>query len=196
MSVDATETDPADTQDASPEAEVPQENSAGDSATEETPEPDEQTPKDTWEARLVALEKKLSAAVLQRMKLEADVKAAKATEKEEAEQLKLHIAKGPEKYPLFDKAAADVDEPTGTDHWRAVTVEEVGIPKGVCTKLRKNPEKPLVTLGDITDWLGDDDHHLTDIPGVGPGKAEQLENCMTAYWNEHPEHSQAAADGE
>ncbi len=192
MSVDVTETEPADTQDASPEAEVPQENSADDSATEETPESEEQTPEETFRLRSLALREELSDAALQLLELEVQVKAAKATYKEEVEELRRHIAKGPEKFPLFDPPAAD--EPTGTDHWRSVTVTEVGIPEGLCTKLRENPENPLATLGDIVDWQADGYHHLTDIPGIGEGKADQLEKCMTAYWDAHPEHSQPAAE--
>ncbi|KKN16600.1 hypothetical protein LCGC14_0974400 [marine sediment metagenome] len=186
MSIDATDVQPTDTTEASPEVEVPDKTS-----TDETPK-SEQTPKQTWERRLNALEKELSGAVLRRMELEADVKAAKATEKEEAGQLKLHIAKGPEEYPLFDKAAAD--EPTGAGHWRAVTVEEVPIPMGLCGLLRENPDKTLATLGDICDWLADDTHHLTDVPRVGQAKADQIEACLDAYWKAHPEHSQDAAD--
>lgn len=196
MSSEETETQRTDTQDASAEAEAAEENSADDSATEETPEPDEQTPEETYQLRRAALEKELSTTVLELVELEATVKATKATYKEWAEELRRHISKGPEHHPLFDQAAPTADEPTGAGDWRSVTVEEVGIPEGLCTRLRENPKKPLATLGDITDWLGDDDHHLTDIPGIGPGKADQIEACMTAYWEAHPEHSQAAADGE
>lgn len=81
------------------------------------------------------------------------------------------------------------DEQDPPEPWRAVTVEELGLPASLCETLR---EAKVCTLGDISD-IGNRNELLTDIQGVGEKKAEQIEAACTAYWAAHPEHYETFA---
>ena len=106
------------------------------------------------------------------------------------------IDEEPEHLPLFDgvkKGAAgmegngeagEADGESG-ESWRSTTVEELGLPTGLCDSLRQNPETSIETLGDLVTWQErHGDHHspLTLIPKVGQGKAEKIADACEAFW--------------
>lgn len=52
--------------------------------------------------------------------------------------------------------------------------------------LKSLTEGDLKTVGDLADYTGDD-KRLTDLPNIGPGKAEKIEERMVQFWAENPE---------
>lgn len=79
---------------------------------------------------------------------------------------------------------------TGKVHdWRSVTIEEAGIPEKLCAFLREN-KPPIETLGDLADWSDVRKKSLTDVQGIGPAKATQIEDALVEFWeqqNSQPE---------
>lgn len=93
------------------------------------------------------------------------------------EELSDLIASGPDaQQKLFDKN----DEP---EVWREVALESLGISEKLLEKLAENG-RPIKTLGDIADWTKE--FELTDIDGIGPAKAEDIQAACDKYWAEHP----------
>lgn len=94
----------------------------------------------------------------------------------------------------------DADRPLlaameGTDvDWRAIAVSELEIPNGTMVKLH---EAKITTMGELADWTAEG-NLLTDIPGIGGAKAEQLEEATMAFWQRNPAlaDSRDAADDE
>lgn len=65
--------------------------------------------------------------------------------------------------------------------WREVTIEDAGIPEKLCAFLLEN-KPPLETLGDIADWSDKHKKSLTDVTGIGPAKATQIEDALVEFW--------------
>ena len=57
-----------------------------------------------------------------------------------------------------------------------------------------------ITTGDIADWSDKHKKMLTDVPGIGPAKAEQIDEILNGFWkilNETPEdEGKEDADGD
>ncbi len=51
----------------------------------------------------------------------------------------------------------------------------------------------LVTVGDLANFTRVPDNRLTDLEGIGPGKAEKIENRMLQFWASNPDADQQAA---
>jgi len=162
-----------------------------DAAIEPQSEP---TPAETWELRRLALLEELGAAIMEQLRLEEESKAAKESAKERGQELRRHIARGVEKYPLLDQAQQEADNAGGEAAWWYTSTEDLGIPDAVCQSLRENPDLTITMLRDLRDWCRE--HQLTDVPLVGPTKAEQIEDCMQAFWRENPECREAVEDEE
>jgi len=114
--------------------------------------------------------------------------------------LRSAVREGPRRYPLFDnkepqpgveaasstpaEAPAESPAPVPADDetWRTVSISELGITGKLAESLT---EAGLTTMGAIADW-GDSGKLLTDVPGVGPAKAEKIENATAEYWARHP----------
>lgn len=96
--------------------------------------------------------------------------------------------------PLVDKQAAQPAADTSTvvsttpetkatpvkedESWRSITVEEIGLPTGICTALRK---AKMHTLGPLADWTKAE-KKLTDIDGIGKVKAELIIETLDKFW--------------
>ena len=65
--------------------------------------------------------------------------------------------------------------------WREVTIEDAGIPEKLCAFLLEN-KPPLETLGDLADWSDKHKKSLTDVTGIGPAKATQIEDALVEFW--------------
>lgn len=89
-----------------------------------------------------------------------------------------------EERPLLNMANGESSNP---ERWRTVAVTELKIPNGIITKLH---EAKITTIGDLADW-GEGGNLLTDIPGVGPSKAEAIEEAMTEFWSDNPDLASA-----
>ena len=150
----------------------------------------ETTPEEDWQAELEHLQSALAELTIRRIEAQEGMKAARTKENEAAAELRSHYRKGPERLPLFDAATpspeAEVAGPTAdTEAWRMVTTEELGLPAGICQRLRENPDASIATLGDLADWsiAG---HLLTNVPGIGQTKSERIDEACQAYWEANP----------
>jgi hypothetical protein len=92
-----------------------------------------------------------------------------------------------ESHPLLDQTGQQ-PEPVN-EEWRDKTPEDAGITGKLLEKLI---EAGLDTIGKLADYSADGSL-LIDLTGIGPAKAEQIENLMADYWAAHPEYCQ---DGE
>ena len=188
---------------------APDETEATDAAEDPTPATapmavcTEATPEEVFERRRSRLEEELGEAAIREFECGEALKASREARKEVVAELRKHLAKGPERLPLFDgpklgkatsepmEEAADPNEPVTSTalpedaSWRSVTTEELGIPKGICQVLRECSERSITTRGDIADWTATG-RPLTSIPRIGEAKRDKiLEACMK-YNAAHP----------
>lgn len=88
----------------------------------------------------------------------------------------------------FDGAEKPVgEEPapaSDPEAWRAIPLSETGIPAKIVQTLA---DAGLNTMGEMSDFMARG--RLTDIKGIGKGKAEQIENTLADYWVRHPEYT-------
>jgi regulator of replication initiation timing len=115
------------------------------------------------------------------------------------------LARGRPTYgELFDQAGksngqvepADALDAGGAEVWRLTTLDTLGLKPTIIEKLA-NHEPPLTTMGQLSDYLADERHRLTDIAGIGEAAAAAIEDATAQYWAQHPEHcgqAQVAAD--
>ncbi len=89
-----------------------------------------------------------------------------------------------------------------TEAWRSYRFDEathfptLAAQKAIVAKLSEN-SPPINTIGDLLDFqkpVGDYSKGLTDIKGIGTGKAEKIENALEQFWADHPELVQEAVD--
>lgn len=80
--------------------------------------------------------------------------------------------------------------------WRVVDISELRLSSTLESKLRENQGKPINTIGDLSDWTMS--NSLSDIKGIGSGKATKIEESLDAFWSrwnqQHPEELQPADD--
>jgi len=70
----------------------------------------------------------------------------------------------------------------------ATTIEEIGLPPGICESLRTN-DPPLETVEALEDWRYGG-HQFTKVTGLGDKKAERVAEALDGFWRDNP----AAAD--
>lgn len=98
--------------------------------------------------------------------------------------------KNPPSMPLFDgvpepnRASSETDVTcTEPQAWRSVPLSEalVGLPEAIVTSLN---ESNLQTMGELADWTAayGGRNKLTDIVGIGPAKAEKIEQTLVDFW--------------
>jgi hypothetical protein len=90
---------------------------------------------------------------------------------------KEHI--GPE-LPMFSANGQAEDESLKTP--LSEVFETAGLSESITAKFRANGQ---VTIGDLAKWTSapdPDPNQLTDIPGIGPAKAKQVEDALEAFW--------------
>lgn len=74
------------------------------------------------------------------------------------------------------------DEPQADEAWRAVTLESLGLSGKLVDILVEND---LDTMGKLADYTAGE-KLLTDLNGVGPAKAEEIEAACQKYWEQNP----------
>lgn len=79
--------------------------------------------------------------------------------------------------PLFDRPEVSPDA-SDDDSWMDFPTASMGLPTGVLAKLE---EADLLTVGQISEWT-ESGKKLTDIPGIGAGKAVKIEDALDAFW--------------
>lgn len=73
--------------------------------------------------------------------------------------------------------------------WRAQPVAALGISEAIMAKLAK---VGIETLGQLSDWMEKHGEFWSaDIPGIGEAKATDIADRFAAYWEKHPEYTQA-----
>lgn len=77
------------------------------------------------------------------------------------------------------------------DSWREVSIEDAGIPEKLCAFLLEN-KPPIETLGDLADWTSK--YQLTDIMGIGPAKATQIDEAMDRFWETYRPNGETPED--
>lgn len=78
------------------------------------------------------------------------------------------------------KPPANGGDQAGDDHRLAVrldTLFEGGI-------LKSLTEAKLLTVGDLGAWTRE--KQVSEIPGIGPGKAEKIQDRLVQFWAENP----------
>lgn len=136
-----------------------------------------------YRERLQSLEKLRNDANLEVEDRKLELKEAKEHAKICERNLQRAVRGDDEQKELpFSEDASD-------DDWRSVPVEDAGVPEKLCGLLREN-KPPIETLGDLADWSDVRKKWLTDITGIGPAKATQIENALVEFWaqrNSQPE---------
>ncbi len=102
---------------------------------------------------------------------------------------------------LPDDAADDSDDEApeakrpapvrATGPWRKVKLDEL-FSGGILKALN---EADLKTVGQLSDYTASD-KRLTDLDGIGPGKAANIEERMLEFWASNPQYCDGAAGGE
>lgn len=102
-----------------------------------------------------------------------DLKEAKEDEAAAVAELLRAIDRATETHPLFD-------QPPAAEAWREVPLAAAigeSLPPSVLTALT---EAGLQTVGQFADFTSQ--HPLTDVAGIGPAKAEKVEQAFEEYW--------------
>lgn len=96
--------------------------------------------------------------------------------------LPLFASKAPVGPPVLpaDAVTQTEDDQAEDTSWRVVAVAELGLAEGVVERLL---EAAFPNLGAIADWTASG-KLLTDIDGIGPAKAEQIEQALERFWAE------------
>lgn len=97
-------------------------------------------------------------------------------------ELRAMIQRGP---------SPQLELPFPAEAWREADFTDLGI-TGKLAELLTDAD--LDTLGKIADFTKD--YELTNIAGVGPAKAEELQSLLDKYWVDHPEHCRAEDSGD
>ena len=127
--------------------------------------------------------------------------------KEEASAAKKHwesmgkrlsdaLAEGPDpqqRLPGMDEDdAGDATPPEPEDDsCREVTLESLDVRPKLLESLAEN-DPPIKTLGDVANWTTE--YELTNIPGVGPVAAEEIQQACDGYWAQHPVAESGASE--
>lgn len=135
-----------------------------------------------------------SAAADHAVKSEA-AKAAKKRYEAALDDLTNYVA-GLKPMPLFDRQPSENGQakPADDGAWRPIPIEaleEFGLaPKIVASLL----DGGIPTLGDLADFLSKENGQLTDIGGIGPAKAEQIEQALESFWASGREQGNGETD--
>jgi len=167
---------------------------------------------DHFDTRRHFLEERSGKLAIEQLRLVDAAKYNKECIRENTEELRDLLARGPDRLPLFDRAktetaekqgdlfdgeqgatvaavvkpAAAVIDPVAADDesWRAVSVQDAGILPALCKVL--NQDNQIYNLGQLADVTKKPNTALTDLKKVGKAKAEKIEEALVAYWETHP----------
>lgn len=131
--------------------------------------------------RIQKLETSCQVAAQEVEGLKAELKSAREYYDERVKALRSEIRARDRVLPLFDQKPAAEGSQEEDDSWRLTTIEDAGIPEKLCALLREN-RPPLETVGDIADWGDKHKKLLTDVEGIGPAKASQIETILDGFW--------------
>ncbi len=92
---------------------------------------------------------------------------------------------GGHKEPAEDEALGTLE---AEGPWRAVGLERLF----AGATLKALLETGMSTLGELADYTASE-RRLTDIAGIGPQKAEVIDNRLVQFWMQNPQYQQPAA---
>lgn len=102
---------------------------------------------------------------------------------------------------LAPSPSASSASPANAGDWRAYRFDDsnhfpsLASQKAIVAKLAENG---IETIGQMVDYQKPSESGwckaITDIKGIGKGKAEKIENALETFWAEHPNIVQAAVD--
>ena len=75
--------------------------------------------------------------------------------------------------------------------WRNFPLERLGLAPSIIKSLN---DADIKTMGELATYSAD--KRLTDIEGIGPGKAQQIEDATMQYWAENKPEDEADPDDE
>lgn len=151
---------------------------------------------------IAALERNVLDAMLYRTSIDAQLKSAKAHEKELLQELQAMKARGPRYLPLIDGAEVKADKatplfpaspsegaagamtahaaPPTPDAWRATPIDALGLPPKLTEKL---VDSNITTIGALEDLRGSRGG-LSSIKGIGPAKITLIEDAVMGWLTE------------
>lgn len=93
--------------------------------------------------------------------------------------------------PLLNPTPAEEQPASPDDAWQKTPLADLGL----SPKILEAMEVARVrTVGELADYTRQ--YMLTDIKGIGPAKAEEIEDALTKFWAEHPEYTAPVAGEE
>lgn len=84
-----------------------------------------------------------------------------------------------EPHPEFESHDSPGESHQQDEEWRSVPLDSLFDPKK--TTCKALAEAGIRTVGELTDYTGAD-KRLTDLPGIGPGKEQEIEDTMMNFW--------------
>lgn len=92
--------------------------------------------------------------------------------------------------PLLNPTPAE-EQPAASpdDAWQKTPLADLGLSPKI---LEAMEVARLRTVGELADYSRQ--YMLTDIKGIGPAKAEEIEDALTKFWAEHPEYTAPVAE--
>lgn len=144
--------------------------------------------------RIYALEVAVNSAAKEVEALKSELKEAREQYEACVTNLRNEIRNRDKPLPLFDnKQAAEASQENEDQSWRDVKIEDAGIPEKLCVFLLEN-KPPIETIGDLSEWTSK--YQLTDINGIGPAKATQIEEALDAFWESRQPEDEGEEDAE
>jgi hypothetical protein len=134
--------------------------------------------------RIAAQERRVAQARREYEAAREQAKKKKNAWDEALDELCEMIREESEPMPLFDGPAAAEPVPAAPaedESWREVPLGDVlaGLPPSLVTALY---DADLASVGQLSDFLADGKKRITDIPGIGPVKAEKVEKALEEFW--------------
>lgn len=179
------------TLDDTPDSEPP-EGIEGEEIDAEYEEVEEVEDVSAWRDEVLEASAAVTAAMEEIRDLEAkvkdakeDLKAAEKNWRDRVSELQEIIdSEGPggqQRLPFKGDSTLSVhSEDDEEEDWRDMSIGEVD---GIPTRALKGfGEAGLVTLGELTDWLGDDRNHIGDLKGIGEKAQQDVEDALEAFW--------------
>ena len=103
-----------------------------------------------------------------------------------SERLQSFIRGTAETYPLFPGKPPETEPEAQNEDWREIAIdilETHGLSAAIVSRLS---EEGFHTIGALAHWTsggnGELPQHLTDVPGIGEAKAEQIGAALELFW--------------
>jgi hypothetical protein len=125
---------------------------------------------------------KVEAKALKLLDAKEAAKAAKEAHDTAVEELMetiRDVQRGGPALPLFDKPRAEAGAEDTS--WREAPLSDLGLSPGILKALAECEGHPITTVGQLADWTAAE-HRLTDIKGIGEGKAEEIDKALELFW--------------